>query len=281
MVRLAGAVADADSVTIETAARRFAGSKRWLAPVAWAAGTLVLAVRGVKLLVLNWRLTLIQVVPAAWIWLVMYELKQHSLRGVPFRHLTVVAALLIILLSLVVSIAAFWCNVVFAFAIDEPPPRIRPAVQRARRHRSRILGFGVLLGAALGSAAVLIPRIDSTWLYVITLGAILSVMLVSFVAVPARVLGRRPQKLPPKQAIGRTATGWALSGVAMSPGVLLDRIGLIMIGVPGLRILGFLVLSVGTALYAAGMSAVKAVKMSIKLGAPDAPLHSPQQPSDP
>jgi hypothetical protein len=269
---MARAVADADPVTIETAASRFGRSKQFLAPVAWAAGTLVLAIRGIKLLVLNWRLSLIQVVPAAWIWLVMYQLKQHSLRGVPFRHLTVLAAVLIIALSLVVSIAAFWCNVVFAFAIDEPPPpQIRPAVQRAHRHWTRILGFGVLLGAALGCAAVLIPRIDSTWLYIITLGAILSVMLVSFVAVPARILGRRPQKLPPKQAIGRTATGWALSGVAMSPGFLLDRLGLIMIGVPGLRILGFLVLSVGTALYAAGMSSVKAIKMSIKLGVPDPP----------
>jgi hypothetical protein len=61
----------------------------------------------------------------------------------------------------------------------------------------------------------------------------------------------------------------------MSPGFLLDRLGLIMIGVPGLRILGFLLLSVGTALYAAGMSSVKAVKMSIKLGVPDAPLRPP------
>jgi hypothetical protein len=215
------------------------------------------------------------VVPAAWIWLVMYQLKQHSLRGVPFRQLTVLAGVVIIALSLVVSVAAFWCNVVFAFAIDDPPPRIRPAVQRAHRHWTRILGFGVLLGAALGCAAVLIPRIDSTLLYIVTLGAILAVMLVSFVTVPARILGRRPQKLPPRQAIGRTATGWALSGVAMSPGFILDRLGLIMIGVPGLRILGFLLLSVGTALYAAGMSSVKAVKMSIKLGVPDAPLRPP------
>jgi hypothetical protein len=55
----------------------------------------------------------------------------------------------------------------------------------------------------------------------------------------------------------------------MAPGFILDRIGLIMIGVPGLRVLGFVVLSVGTALYAAGMSSVKAVKMSIKLAAPE------------
>ena len=96
---------------------------------------------------------------------------------------------------------------------------------------------------------------------------------------PARIIGRRPHKLPPKQAIGRTVTGWALSGVAMTPGFILDRIGLILLGVPGLHLLGFLLLSLGTALYAAGLSSVKAVKMSIKLGAPHP--HSIDQPAPP
>jgi hypothetical protein len=114
-----------------------------------------------------------------------------------------------------------------------------------------------------------IPRINARWIYVAGLGAVFSVMLISFVAVPARIIGRRPQKLPPKQANGRTVTGWALSGVAMTPGFILDRIGLILLGVPGLHLLGFLLLSFGTALYAAGLSSVKAVKMSIKLAAPD------------
>jgi hypothetical protein len=270
LIRWTRAVADADPATIETMARRVGESRPFLAPVAWAAGTLVLLVRGIKLLLLNWRLTLIQVVPAAWIWLAMYDLKQHTLRGAPFRDLTVGAMIVVSIVTVVVSIAAFWCNTVFAFAIDAPPPpRIRPAVDRANAHPVRILVAGVLVGGALAIAVAVVPRIDSSWLYVLTLGAVLGVMVISFVAVPARIIGRKPQKLPPKQAIGRTATGWALSGVAMAPGFILDRIGLIMIGVPRLRILGFVVLSVGTALYAAGMSSVKAVKMSIKLAAPE------------
>ena len=269
LVRLAQAVAEADPQTIESAARRFGESRPFLAPVAWAAGTIVLLVRGVKLLLLNWRLTLIQVVPAAWIWIVMWDLKQHTLRGAPFRQITLGGMIAVVVAAILVSIAAFWCNTVFAFAIDTPPPKIRPATRKANKHWIQITVFGTVVGLALGVAAAVVPRLDETWLYILTLGAVLSVMLISFVAVPARIIGRKPQKLPPKQAIGRTATGWALSGVAMAPGFVLDRIGLIMLGVSGLHVLGFVVLSLGTALYAAGMSSVKAVKLSIKLATPE------------
>ena len=57
----------------------------------------------------------------------------------------------------------------------------------------------------------------------------------------------------------------------MTPGFVLDRVGLILLGVPGLHVLGLVLLSIGTALYAAGMSSVKAVKLSMKLDAPDDP----------
>jgi hypothetical protein len=49
---------------------------------------------------------------------------------------------------------------------------------------------------------------------------------------------------------------------------VLDRVGLIMLGIPGLHIIGFVFLSIGTALYAAGMSSVRAVKLSMKLTNP-------------
>lgn len=270
LVRLTKAVADVDPASIATSAERFGQSRSYLAPVAWAAGTLVLTLRGVKLLIFNWRLLFIQLVPAAWIWIVMYDLKQHTLRGVPFADLDLRARLVIWAVAIAWSIAAFWCNTVFAYAIDgRPPPRIRPAIHRTRRHWPAILASGTVLGGMLGLAAVTIPRLDRFWLFVVCLSAVLGIMMISFVAVPARLIGRRTRKLPPREAIGRTVTGWGISAIGMTPGVLLDRLGLLMIGVPGLRVAGFLVLSLGTALYAAGMSSVKAVKLSIKLGTDD------------
>jgi hypothetical protein len=51
----------------------------------------------------------------------------------------------------------------------------------------------------------------------------------------------------------------------MTPGFVLDRIGVTLIGVSKLRLFGFLILSIGVALYAAGLSSVRAVKLSMKL----------------
>jgi hypothetical protein len=270
LVRLAKAVADVDPASIEATAEQFGSRRPYLAPIAWAAGSLVLLVRGIKLLIMNWRLLLIQLLPAAWIWIAMYDLKQHTLRGAPFREIRPGGVILLSAVCIALSIAAFWCNVAFAYAIDRPPPPlIRPAARRTNKHMGSIVSAGFLVGGMLAGAAVLIPRLDMYWLFVVCLSAVLGIMILSFIAVPAHIIGKRPQKLPPKQAIGRTATGWALSAVAMTPGVVLDRVGLIMIGIPGLRILGFIILSIGTTLYAAGMSTVKAVKISIKLGHSD------------
>jgi hypothetical protein len=90
-------------------------------------------------------------------------------------------------------------------------------------------------------------------------------MLTSFVAVPARILGAKKRRLKPIEAVGHWTIGGALSAVAMTPGFLLDRVGLIPVGIPHLHAVGFVLLSIGTALYAAGMSSVKAVKLSMKL----------------
>ena len=280
LVSLTKAVADLDPKSIESTAVQFGNSRPYLAPIAWAAGTLVLLLRGVKLLILNWRLLLIQLVPAAWIWIAMYDLKQHGLRGAPFRDLNAGAVIVLSAIAIAWTIAAFWCNTVFAYAIDvPPPPLIRPAVHQTNKHWGAVLSAGLVVGGMLAGAAVVVPRTDHYWLFVVTLGGVLGVMFISFVAVPARIIGRRPQKLPPREAIGRTATGWAVSAVAMTPGFLLDRLGLLIIAAPGFHVIGFVLLSIGTALYAAGMSSVKAVKLSIKLGSNDPDLAP--SPADP
>jgi hypothetical protein len=266
LVGLAREVGNADAAKIEASARELGESRRYLAPVAWAAGALVLAVRGIKLLILNWRLSLIELVPAVWVWVVMWDLKNHTLRGAPFRQLTAAGAATIAVIAVIASVAAFWCNTVFGFAIEEGRPQIRPAARRANRHLGMIVTAGSTIGLLLAGASLVIPRIGPPWLFVLALGAVLGLMLISFVAIPARIVGARREKLPPRQAVGRMAAGGALSAVAMSPGFVLDRIGLILLGASGLHVLGLFLLSIGTALYAAGMSSVRAVKLTMKLG---------------
>jgi hypothetical protein len=265
LVRTARAVADADPTQIESTARQLGESRRYLAPLAWAAGTIVLLVRGVKLLVLNWRLTLIELVPALLVWVVMWELKHHTLRAVPFREVTLGGLLVMAAVAVLASVAALWCNTVFGFAITHPRPLIAPAVQQTRPFLRRITTFGAAVGLLLSLAAAALPRIDRPLFSLLLICGVTAMMLIAFVAIPARILGARKQRLPPRQAIGSWAASSALSAVAMGPGFLLDRIGLLLLGMPGLHLLGLVLLSVGTALYAAGMSSVRAVKLTVKL----------------
>jgi hypothetical protein len=228
----ARAVADADPDEIETTARQLGESRRYLAPLAWAAGAIMLLVRGIKLLLLNWRLTLIELVPAIWVWLVMWDLRQHALRNDAFRQITVGGMIVLALLTVAASVAAFWWNTVFAFAITHAQARIAPAVRQARPHLPRLIRAGVVLGILLAVAAVVVPRIDSALPYLIAIVAVYALMLISFVAIPARILGAKKRRLKPKEAIGRWTVGGALSAVAMTPGFVLDRVGLILLGVP-------------------------------------------------
>ena len=47
------------------------------APLAFAVGAFALLFDGLRLLVSNWRLTLVQLLPAIWIWVAMADLKVH------------------------------------------------------------------------------------------------------------------------------------------------------------------------------------------------------------
>jgi hypothetical protein len=265
VVDMALAVAAAEPADIEAAAHRLGRSHRLLVPLAWTGGALVLLVRGVKLLFVNWRLSLLQLLPAAWVWVLMWDLRHHELRVAAFRDVTAGGVVLLVALCVATTIAAFWCNGLFGFAIVEPPPNIRRAARRARPFARSLVGAGAVVGGVIAVGAIAIPRIDTRLGYLASAGALYALILVSFVAVPARILGLGRQKLPPREAVGRWAVGSALSAVAMTPGFVLDRIGLILIGISGVRWLGFVLLSVGTALYAAGMTSVRAVKLTMKL----------------
>jgi hypothetical protein len=266
--RLVVAVTSADPSAIERATRQLGDSRRYLAPLGWAAGTIVLLVTGIKLLLFNWRLSLIQLVPAAWIWLGMWNIKQHLFHGRAFGSYDSPQLWLIGLAIIVLTIAAFWCNAIFAFAIDgPPPPLIRPAVHRARSGLPLILKAGLVMGIIIALAGLVVPRNLGLWWFGLIFGFVLVAMLISFVAVPARIIGLKPKRISLRQKVSGAAAGGALSAVAMAPGFILDRLGLILLGVHSLfvQVVGFILLSIGTALYAAGMSSVKAVKLSSKL----------------
>jgi hypothetical protein len=85
---MVGLIRGADEAPVEDAVIRLSRTYRLLAPLALAVGGVVMLFDGLKLLVTNWRLTIVQVLPAIWAWLAMTDLKAHGLHGASFTILT-------------------------------------------------------------------------------------------------------------------------------------------------------------------------------------------------
>ena len=81
------AIQDNDEARIEEAILHLSESRRVFAPLAFAVGAFVMLFNGLRLLVTNWRLTLVEILPAMWIWLAMFDLKAHVLHGKSFHVL--------------------------------------------------------------------------------------------------------------------------------------------------------------------------------------------------
>ena len=60
---------------------QLAGRRRFFAPLALIVGAFVMLFNGLRLLVTNWRLLLVQALPAMWIWAATLDLKAHVLYG--------------------------------------------------------------------------------------------------------------------------------------------------------------------------------------------------------
>src|SRR6185503_8453074 len=86
--RFIQAIRDSDQATVNEMVLRLSRARPWLAPLALIVGAFAMLFDGVKLLLTNWRLTLIQILPAMWIWAAMLDLKAHVLHGKSFHVLT-------------------------------------------------------------------------------------------------------------------------------------------------------------------------------------------------
>jgi hypothetical protein len=138
--RLAAAIRSGDDAMVERTVLALSQRNRWLAPLALLVGAFALLFQGVKLLFTNWRLTLVQILPAMWIWAAMVDLKAHALHGKEFHIFHGPLLSLVLLVIAALTAGSFFLNAVFAFAISKPgPPEIRPAFSDAREHIRTIL----------------------------------------------------------------------------------------------------------------------------------------------
>jgi hypothetical protein len=261
---------DGDPAMVEEMVLRVSRSRRWLTPVALAVGGLAMLFHGLKLLFSNWRLMLVQILPAMWIWLAMFDLKAHALHGKSFHVLRGPVLIPIVLAIAAITAASFFLNAVFGFAIVQPnPPKVRPALAQARSHMAVILAWGGAVGLLLGLSTTVVTRWGRPW-FGISLSIVIGVMMVCYVAVPSRLIGVTPTSSRRDKLIA-SVVGGTLGAVVCTPPYLLARLGILMLGSHPLFIPGIVVLTTGATLQAGATGAVRTVKMTAKLVTPTAP----------
>jgi hypothetical protein len=207
----------------------------------------------------------------------MLDLKAHVFHGKSFTLLRGPALIPFCLLIVAFTVASFFLNAVFAFAISRPGlPEIRPAVAQARQHLRTIVFSGAVLGVLLAFSTTVVTRWGRPW-FAISLGIVIGVMMICYVAVPARLVGVKREQSR-RDRLWATAVGGALSATVCTPPYLLGRVGILMLGstAPLVLIVGIFVLALGVTLQAGATGAVRAIKMSASLTATHRPREAPE-----
>ena len=255
------AVRSTDAATVEVTVRELGRRRRWLVPLAYAAGTVAIVFDGVVLLVRNWRLTLLQLLPAAWIYVMTWNLRTHLLQG---NELDPAVGPAVAVAVLITAQAAYWCNATFGFAMARPGKAdIGAAFRDARPHWRFIGGLALLTGGAQAAIWLLLPQASLRWFWIALLAMFL-VQVYLFVAIPSWLIGARPTGTRRERLVQTLTTG-VLSGVAATPGFLLNRIGLLLLGLGSLWWPGVGVLAISAVLHVTASSSVRVVKMSVRL----------------
>ena len=264
LVRAIDAVRSLEPERVHIEVRRLATRRRWLKPLAYAAGTVAIVFQGVALLLRDWRLLLLQIVPAAWIWLMTWNLRTHlfSKSDLPTAHRAELGVAVIL-----ISLLAYWCNAVFAYTVTQPGPRadVRLAFSQARERWRFVTGIALATGVLQAGVWSGLSRV-SVRAFVIGLTVMLVVQIYMFIAVPMWLLGGEKPKETRRDTITRTATTGVLSGVASAPGFLFNRLGLLLLGVGSVWWLGVILVSLGTVLHVTASSSVRVVKLTVRLG---------------
>lgn len=259
------AIQENDDAAVEEAILRLSQSRRIFAPLGLAIGAFAMLFNGIKLLVSNWRLTLVQALPAMWIWLAMFDLKAHVLHGKSFHPLRGPVLIPLNLAIIAITIACFFLNAVFAFSISQGGrPEVRPAMTEAKRHMKTIAAWGTVVGLMLGFATTVVTRWGRPW-FTIALGVVIGVLMICYIAVPSGLIGLEKPAQTRRDKMATMVLGGALSATVSAPGYILGRVGLLMLGTTALLIPGIFVMAAGVTLQAGATGAVRAVKMSVTL----------------
>jgi hypothetical protein len=260
LARAVAAVRATDPARVESALTDLGGRRRWLTPLVFAAGAVALVFDGVVLLLQNWRLTLLQVLPAVWIWVMTWNLKTNFVtKPAVSTSFAVLAAVAVVIAAQV----AYWCNATFAYTMVQERTDTRAAFREARERWRLIGGLALLTGAIQGAVWLMMPRLNTHWLWLALL-ILFVVQIYLFIAIPCWLIGVRKTGSRRERAAQSLTTG-ALSGVAAIPGFLLNRIGWLLLGSGVLGIAGGILVAIGAVFHVTASSSVRVVKLSVRL----------------
>jgi hypothetical protein len=138
------------------------------------------------------------------------------------------------------------------------------AHSQARSHLAVVLGSGAAVGLLLGISAFVVVGWGGLFWFTVSMGIVIGVMMICYVAVPARLIGIKTTHSR-RDKLTATVVGGAVGGVICSPPYLLGRLGILMLGSRVLFVPGVILLIIGGTLEAGTVGAVKTVKMSAKL----------------
>ena len=118
--RLVEAIRDGDDKMVEEAILSLASAVASWPALAMVVGAFAMLFQGVKLLFTNWRLTLVQILPAMWIWAAMLDLKADALHGKEFHIFRGPLLWLVLLVIASLTAGSFFLNAVFGLRFRSP-----------------------------------------------------------------------------------------------------------------------------------------------------------------
>jgi hypothetical protein len=267
------AIREGDDERVEHAVLTLSEAHRVLAPLALVVGAFVMLFQALKLLVTDWRLTLVQVLPAMWIWLAMIDLKLHVFKGKSFHIVRGPVVLVVLAVIVAITAASYFLNAAFAFAIAAPgSPDIRRGFDDARAHVRVVLAWGAGIGLLLGLAAIVVPRSEPRW-FTLSMSVVVGVMMFTYVTVPTWLLGLEKGAGGPlrRDRLAAATLGGAVGAVVCTPPYVIARIGLLMLGSSALFVPGVVLFAVGAVLQAGATGSVRAMKLGAKIVARQGP----------
>ena len=178
------------------------------------------------------------------------------------------------------TLIAYWCNTVFAFTAVQPPPiDVKAAYASARVHRWRITRWAVVAGSAHAVVAVFLTRTNVA-LYSVALGAVVVLQMFGLVALPVALVAQPVKEhLGPRQRAARLLLSGALSGVASTPGFVLNRLAILLFAL-GAPWLGAALLVPAVLFQAAGAASSKAVQLATRVQEANQARSAPSEPGN-